>query len=1558
MSKKNQNKKIATYALASALVLSNLGFVSTASAETYKPGDLESKLKQVRDFQAVQKQSLKALDAKSVNAKANLKATDKVRVIVEVEGQTPVEYATKQGKLYKELSEDKKSSLTSKLQGQQKSVKDKISSKGINVKYKQTFSTAFNGFSGEVAFGDISKIEGIAGVKNVFIANEYNRPVIEPNMKTSHQFIQSRDTWSDSGYKGEGMVVAVIDTGVDPSHRDFKLTDNSSEELSKDGVGKIVSDSGLKGKFYTDKVPYGYNYYDQNNTILDLGPGASMHGMHVAGTVAANGDEANGGIKGVAPEAQVLAMKVFSNDPLFPSTTSDVYLAAIDDSIKLGADVLNMSLGSTASFYDENSAEDLAIQRATANGIVCAVSAGNSQTLGYGWDNPFAKNPDIGVVGAPGLNPDTISVAASGNEAFLYQHAITVEGNTTFTAVGKGIDDWTKLAAGKLDLVSLGNKLGAPEDYKGLDVKGKIVVVPRGSLTFVDKTKNAAAAGAAGIIVWNATNGAPYDNQGGWDAPFMFITKAEGEALNAAILAGQTSLHVDQIQKNESPEMGRMTDFSSWGTTPSLEMKPEITAPGGNIYSTVNNDKYELMSGTSMASPHVAGGSALVQEYLQSDKGKKFGALSVGERTHLAKVLLMNTAKVIKDLDGNPFSPRREGAGMMQLHSAVSTPVYFVNKSTGEAKVELKDFQSKQISMTFTAKNVSDKDVMYKVDTSVLTDIVQNYQGTEYNALAAAAMEGAKVSAPETVMVQAGKSVDFTVKVDLTDAKIPYIDKDNKQGVTDLKEDIFVEGSVNLVSFDEKTAPSLTVPYVGFYGKWDNPSILDGFKNLGEDKFFDLDGSYAKANFGVDKVSDMLIDDWFQAPVPEKNVWTISPNGDGYNDTVNAFPAFLRNASEVQFNILDKDEKLLRRVKTETSVRKNFYNAGKGSVYNYENDREWNGSISGKTVKDGLYYYEIKSVVDYAGAKWQSKKVPVLVDTTAPKVEATYDPAKSTVSWTTTEEGSGVEIYGVFVNGKLQNVLDGKTNSYEIQNAPAKAIVEVLAIDYAQNAASDTAAIGDVDLPLIFITDGTKNAAGAYVSNSPYAYGAYNTRTVPVKGIVTDDIGLKYVKVAGKEVPIVKDAKGNLTFSTEVTFEKDGLQPIQIEAVDHSNKSFSISRYVYIDTTPAEINVDAPERVDKNVDEVTLNVELKDNLGYLDFFVGDNNVYKKSFDSEVDSQKPLSAKVKVKVPLELGNNTVTMKLYDIAGNVTVKELVINRGDQTGWVENNGAWYFYDEDGSMHTGWLEETYGDDEWGENWTVKYYFDKDGKMHTGWLDLNGKRYYFDQGGEMATDVTFVAESKTYYYFDENGAVQSGVYDVLGDSTSFLAYFDAKTGMLRNGWKLDAGSWYFADRDGRLQSGWLYQANKWYYFNNDGKMKTGWLNDGKSTYYLTDSGAMATGWTKADGKWYYFNKSGTKQTGWLKDGQKWYYLDQSGVMKTGWVQVGGKWYFLNNNGDMATGWKQVDGKWYYLNNNGDMATGWKLIDGKWYYLNASGVMAANTTIEGYKLGADGAWTK
>ncbi|ASN04118.1 cell wall-binding repeat-containing protein [Virgibacillus necropolis] len=1195
---------------------------------------------------------------------ANFNDSEKVRVIVELDGETPLEYANKKGVMYKSLAKPTKESLTTKVEKQQKAAKNAISSKGVDISYNYDYAVSFNGFSGEVEFGNIEKIEAVPNVKEVYLANEYNRPIVEPNMDTSHEYIQSHKTWADAEIKGEGMVVAVIDTGVDPSHRDFVLSDSTEEDLTKKEVKTIIGEGEVKGKYYTEKVPFGYNYYDQNDTILDLGPAASEHGMHVAGTVAANGDPQNGGIKGVAPEAQVLGMKVFSNDPNFPSTWSDVYLAAIDDAIALGADVLNMSLGSTASFYEANSPEDLAITRAVENGIVSAISAGNSGHIGYGWDNPFYQNPDIGVVGAPGLNPDSISVAASGNTAYLYQHNISVG---DFEATGYGVDDWTELAASQeLEVVSLSQLkgveevpgtsckvCGTPEEFESVDVEGKVVLVKRGTLAFIDKTNNAADAGAVGIIVYDHGTSQFYEDQGGWAIPFTMIHAEDGAALEDAIAAGASTLDISKINSKESPEMGRMTAFTSWGTTPSLELKPEITAPGGNIYSTLNDDQYGVMSGTSMAAPHVAGGSALVQQYLQKDD--RFEDLTIEERTRLAKVMLMNTANIIQDLNDQPFSPRRQGAGMMQLLSAVRTPVTVVESSSNEAKVELKDFQSKTFDMTFTAENISDKDVTYNVDTSVLADTLQKTAtDLEYNALIAGNMKDVNIDSPESITVPAGESIEFTVTVDLKNAKIPGLDVDGNPTTFDLRENIFVEGYVKLIP-EDNTIADLSVPYVGFYGEWDEPEVLDGIQDLGEERFYNFDKL-----FGPGVGHDMLFGDegYFVAPVEVdgKKYYPVSPNGDGLYDTVYPLPAFMRNAAEVQFNILGENNKQLRRVLIENDVRKTYFDGGSGSYYSFNPNRQWDGTNLSNVVEDGVYYYEIKSLIDYEGADWQSDKYPLYVDTTGPEVNATYNADTGVLAIDATDSGVGILEFSVTVDGELLGYVPAGTTKVNLPGLSEGTKIEVEAFDHAANETTDVVSFGDNELPIIYVD-----------KTAPEAYGAYNTLEVPVSGYVQEDVALESFTVNDKEVEVTKDGN-KYKFSTVVTFKEDGAKDIHFKAVDNSGKEFDIKRPIFVDTTKAEIEYDVPKVVDHNVDSIKVDFNLTDNFNYLSLKVNDDHVYELPFKTPADIINPADEIVEHTLSLKPGDNVFKLTLEDVAGNVTTEEFTVYRNESESRVD--------------------------------------------------------------------------------------------------------------------------------------------------------------------------------------------------------------------------------------------------------------------------------------------------
>ncbi len=179
--------------------------------------------------------------------------------------------------------------------------------------------------------------------------------------------------------------------------------------------------------------------------------------------------------------------------------------------------------------------------------------------------------------------------------------------------------------------------------------------------------------------------------------------------------------------------------------------------------------------------------------------------------------------------------------------------------------------------------------------------------------------------------------------------------------------------------------------------------------------------------------------------------------------------------------------------------------------------------------------------------------------------------------------------------------------------------------------------------------------------------------------------------------------------------------------------------------------------------------------------------------------------------------------------------------------------------------------------------------------------------------------------------------------------------------WFTGTNGYQLKDSNGEFVKGWAEVNGDWYYLDANGYMKTGWVKDGNTWYYLKSNGIMVdTGWFMVDNVWYYFGGTGAMKKGWISDNGRWYYMMSSGSMASGkWVQVNGNWYYFLGNGAMATGWVLDGNNWYYLSESGAMATGWKAVKGEWYYLDpANGKMAKNTTVDGYKLGADGTWVK
>ena len=507
-----------------------------------------------------------------------------------------------------------------------------------DIHLRHVFKEAIYGFSVE---GNPESIEKLAEASKQIISvspvNQYKAQGEEGVKIIGGEEVRGLFDKSNRRLTGKGITVGVIDTGVDYTHPDLRrnyaggrdLVDNDTDPMETKTLGR-----------------------------------ATVHGTHVAGIIAANGK-----IKGVAPEAKILAYRALG--PGGGGTTENV-LAAIEQAIKDKVDIMNLSLGNDINGPDLPIS--LALNRAVERGIVAIAASGNS-------------GPDIWSVGSPGTASKAISVGAS--TPTLEVPYLLIEGMREKIRIQPlaGSANWNLDRS--FSIVDGG--LGTKADLK--DVMGKIVLLKRGNLTFTEKAKNAREAGAKAVIIYNNLSGSFMGNlEAAMEIPVASITKKEGELLksNANRLANIQVTH----------EKDLLADFSSRGpVTDTWEVKPDIVAPGVDINSTIPGG-YLSLQGTSMAAPHVAGACALIKQAHPDWKPDQI------------KAALMNTAKPLVK-NGKLYRTYEQGAGRIQVTEAVKATSLVSPSSLRFGKYESEG----DIHKAFLhVENMSDKPVRYTFD--------------------------------------------------------------------------------------------------------------------------------------------------------------------------------------------------------------------------------------------------------------------------------------------------------------------------------------------------------------------------------------------------------------------------------------------------------------------------------------------------------------------------------------------------------------------------------------------------------------------------------------------------------------------------------------------------------------------------------------------------------------------------------------------------------------------------------------------------------------------------
>ena len=899
-----------------------------------------------------------------------------------------------------------------------KSLKDKLK-KATGGEIKHEFKNIINGFSMEINSNDYEKVKKIAGVKNIKKVKTY-----KPTMNNANELCEVVNVWKKYNFKGKGLVVSIVDTGIDYNHKDMKLTDPKDGKIKRNEISEK-----LRGKYFTEKVPYGYNFADENRDVIDKTN--SMHGMHVAGIVAANGKEEeikeNKAIRGIAPEAQLLAMKVFSNNPskYARGASGDDIAAAIDESVNMGADIINLSLGASSGFVDETDIEQKAIENATKKGVIVVAAAGNDGFSSKKNNNDKVEGSvDTELISNPGLDNKAIQVASfENNKTVLPAITYLYNGKTLKipfmssevepSGVLKEDESFEIVDCGYGRKVNDDSEAKNANDFDGKNLKGKVALIKRGKIDFISKKKNAQNQGAKAVIIYNN------DGDNGYMStamdpkitiPCIFINNKDGVEILKNLNKDSRVKFTDEVESIENNEKDKMSSFTSWGPTPNLDFKPEISAPGGKIYSTLNNNKYGTKSGTSMATPYTAGSAVLIKENLNNSNI----ALRNKELSDFIKNTMINTAKILKDGDV-PYSPRVQGGGLVQIEQAIKNRVS-VTGENGLATIALKEIgKTKEFNLTLT--NYGPDDVTYTIlGNDVYTE--------EKNKTHEEKIKDAKIEFSEKE-VKVKSHSKTTVKVNLN---IPEAFEKNR----------FVEGFITLES-KTKEVPSLSIPYMGFYGEWQVPENID--KPLWEE--YKFNGSCVASKvfsnnviLGLDRINSTES----KLVVNQENIG-FSPNNDGVYDSIMPNLCIFRNLKNIKVDILDKDKNIIRSVGNKSDVSKT-------SVHNLRtllNSLEWDGQTyvpeSGKkiTAPDGEYYMKITSESVSDGNKTQSFEMPIKLDTEKPKIEVLSDNSskggKYILKWKASDKGVGLRVDSKGLkNGDPYVFVDGK----KIENTTIK----------------------------------------------------------------------------------------------------------------------------------------------------------------------------------------------------------------------------------------------------------------------------------------------------------------------------------------------------------------------------------------------------------------------------------------------------------------------------------------------------------------------------------------
>lgn len=636
-----------------------------ASTQPFKSGQPDEQIAQQK---AAILQQLEVIEGKPKlhEALQNVAGNKEVAVIVHL-SKKPVALEQGMKKLQKKsFSSTEKQQVKKNVKAQQAQVKKEMKAKKIQFKEGFAYDTVLNGFAATVQAKDLDKLLAIDGVTliepDTIVHALEQTPTSElekeieytPAMDTSISFLGIEALWNE-GYEGQGIKVAVLDTGIDKDHPDFagiykggkNFIPNSSTYARERSEDDASETSPL------DRPAHAPEFNSNGSAFY------TSHGTHVAGTIAAIGNNPYG-IKGIAPKVDLYAYRVLG---AYGSGSTSGIIAAIEEAVLQEMDVINLSLGGGPN--SETDGASFAINNAMMANVISVIATGNS-------------GPNRGTMGTPATARLGIAVGNTTNPEAHHHSTVTIQAgdyqlNKTMNLMATTFDnDPQDQLTGTYEVVAIPG-VGKPTDFEGIDVNGKVALIARGEIPFVDKIAAAKERGAVAILIHNFAGGTNAPAASGTflgDAfeyiPTYDVSQTDGEALRAALSTTTGTISFSNFDHTMTTGDEVNSSSSRGPSTPNFDIKPDVSAPGTNIMSTipmykadfpdaVYDEAYTRKTGTSMATPHIAGIAALIKQ-----ANPDWDAFDV-------KVALSNTAK---KLDTTKYDVFSQGAGRVQAYAA------------------------------------------------------------------------------------------------------------------------------------------------------------------------------------------------------------------------------------------------------------------------------------------------------------------------------------------------------------------------------------------------------------------------------------------------------------------------------------------------------------------------------------------------------------------------------------------------------------------------------------------------------------------------------------------------------------------------------------------------------------------------------------------------------------------------------------------------------------------------------------------------------------------------